>query len=119
MAGKKGIKIGKKKRAEVVERKDLTIHEKIKELEEEISRTKYNKKTQHAIGLLKAKLAVLKERALQRSSVGKSKGDERFSVRKTGDGTVVLLGFPSVGKSTLLNKLTNAKRHVNDIRTKT
>ena len=112
MAGKKGIKIGKKKRAEVVERKDLTIHEKIKELEEEISRTKYNKKTQHAIGLLKAKLAVLKERALQRSSVGKSKGDERFSVRKTGDGTVVLLGFPSVGKSTLLNKLTNAKSDI-------
>jgi len=112
MAGKKGIKIGKKKRAEVVERKDLTIHEKIKELEEEISRTKYNKKTQHAIGLLKAKLAVLKERALQRASVGKSKGDERFSVRKTGDGTVVLLGFPSVGKSTLLNKLTNAKSDI-------
>ena len=112
MAGKKGIKIGKKKTAEVVERKDLTIQEKIKELEEEISRTKYNKKTQHAIGLLKAKLAVLKERALQRSSVGKSKGDDRFSVRKTGDGTVVLLGFPSVGKSTLLNKLTNAKSDV-------
>ena len=112
MAGKKGIKIGKKKRAEVVERKDLTIHEKIKELEEEISRTKYNKKTQHAIGLLKAKLAVLKERALQRASVGKSKGDDRFSVRKTGDGTVVLLGFPSVGKSTLLNKLTNAKSDI-------
>lgn len=112
MAGKKGIKIGKKKTAEVVERKDLTIQEKIKELEEEISKTKYNKKTQHAIGLMKAKLAVLKERALQRSSVGKSKGDDRFSVRKTGDGTAVLLGFPSVGKSTLLNKLTNAKSDV-------
>ena len=49
---------------------------------------------------------------MQRASVGKSKGDERFSVRKTGDGTVVLLGFPSVGKSTLLNKLTNAKSDI-------
>ena len=114
MAGKKGINIGKRKTAEVTERKELSIHEKIKDLEGEISKTKYNKKTQHAVGLLKAKLAVLKERALQRSSVGKGKGDDRFAVRKTGDGTVVLLGFPSVGKSTLLNKITNAKSDIGE-----
>ena len=112
MAGKKGIKIGRKKSAEFTERKELDAKGRIKALEEEIKKTKYNKRTQHAIGLLKAKLAVLKERALQRSSVGKRKGDERFAVRKTGDGTAVLLGFPSVGKSTLLNKLTNAKSDV-------
>ena len=52
MAGKQRIRIGKrKKNAELIERKKLTINEKIKELEEEISKTKYNKKTQHAIGL--------------------------------------------------------------------
>ncbi|MBU0627979.1 MAG: GTP-binding protein [Nanoarchaeota archaeon] len=90
----------------------MTSQEKIKDLEDEISSTKYNKKTQHAIGLMKAKLAMMKERATQRASVGKAKGDDRFAVRRTGDGTVVLLGFPSVGKSTLLNKITNAKSDI-------
>ncbi len=115
MAGKHGAKAGKKKaKAQVTERKKLSASERIKELEEEIKNTKYNKRTQHAIGLLKAKLAVLKERAEQRASVGKAKGSDRFSVRKTGDGTSLLLGFPSVGKSTLLNKLTKAKSDIGD-----
>ena len=112
MVGKEGAKIGKKYIAEHTERKELTASERIKELEEEVSNTKYNKRTQHAIGLMKAKLAMLKERATQRASVGKAKGDNRFAVRRTGEGTVVLLGYPSVGKSTLLNKLTNAKSDV-------
>ncbi|MDP6138577.1 MAG: GTP-binding protein [Candidatus Woesearchaeota archaeon] len=86
------------------EKKDSTL-EKIKELEEQISKTKYNKKTQHAIGLYKAQVAKLKEKQRARS---KGKKGEGYAVRKTGDGTVVLLGFPSVGKSTLLNALTNA-----------
>lgn len=112
MAGKQAVNVGKKKEKQITERKKLSSQEKIKELEEEISNTKYNKSTQHAIGLMKAKLAMLKERAFKRSSVGKAKGDDRFSIRKTGDGTVILLGFPSVGKSTLLNKLTKAKSEV-------
>ena len=113
MAGKEKAKKAKKKeKAKVTERKELSLNDKVKQLEEEISKTKYNKRTQHAIGLMKAKLAMLKERAVQRSSIGKAKGGERFSVRKTGDGSVILLGFPSVGKSTLLNKLTRAKSDV-------
>jgi hypothetical protein len=86
------------------------ILEQIKELEKELSTTKYNKATQHHIGLVKAKLARLKDKAVERSR--KSGAKTGFSVRKTGDGTVVLVGFPSVGKSTLLNALTTANSKV-------
>ncbi len=84
--------------------------EKIKELEKLISSTKYNKKTQHAIGLYKAQLAKLKDMQEQRSGSGKKGAG--YQVRKSGDGTVILLGFPSVGKSTLLNSLTDAHSEV-------
>jgi small GTP-binding protein len=83
---------------------------KIKELEDRIANTKYNKKTQHAIGLYKAQIAKLKEKEASRSS--KKGATEAYAVRKTGDGTVILLGFPSVGKSTLLNGITNASSEI-------
>ena len=84
--------------------------EKIKELEAELKKTKYNKKTQFAIGLLKAKISRLKEKEeKRRSGGGKGQG---YSVRKTGDATVIMVGFPSVGKSTLLNAITNAESPV-------
>jgi uncharacterized protein len=81
----------------------------IADIEAEISKTKYNKATQHHIGLLKAKVAKLKEKQASRGGGG---GGEGFYVRRTGDGTVLLLGFPSAGKSTLLNTLTNAESEV-------
>jgi small GTP-binding protein len=83
--------------------------DKIKELEDLIANSQYNKRTQKAIGIYKAQLARLKEKEASRSSSG---GGEGFAVRKTGDGTVVLLGFPSVGKSTLLNNLTDANSEI-------
>ena len=52
----------------------------------------------------------MKEESIQRSSSG-TKG-QGFHVKKSGDATVVLVGFPSVGKSTLLNELTNAESKV-------
>ncbi len=57
---------------------------------------------------MKAKLALLKQKQETRASSGVGKSSDGYAVRKTGDGTVVLLGFPSAGKSTLLNTLTNA-----------
>src|SRR6056297_1138018 len=86
---------------------------KIKELEDRIANTKYNKKTQAAIGQYKAQIAKLKEKEEQRQGVGKGGGaGAGWEVRKTGDGTVILLGFPSAGKSTLLGALTDADSQV-------
>ncbi|MFH1409562.1 MAG: GTP-binding protein [Nanoarchaeota archaeon] len=87
-----------------------STQEKIKELEGELKKTKYNKATQHHIGLVKAKLAQLKDKQEQRRGVGK--GKDGYQVKQAGDATVVLIGFPSVGKSTLLNQLTNAKSKI-------
>jgi len=87
-----------------------TIEEQIKELEEQIANTKYNKATESHIGKLKAKIARLTaEDEKRKSSKGPTKG---FYVKKAGDATVALVGFPSVGKSTLLNQLTGAKSEV-------
>ncbi|MBS3157703.1 GTP-binding protein [Candidatus Woesearchaeota archaeon] len=93
-----------------LERQKSNINEQIKQLEKQISETKYNKKTQGAIGLYKAQIARLKDKEATRAGVGK--GSTGYSVRKTGDATVILLGYPSVGKSSLLNVLTNANSPV-------
>lgn len=84
-----------------------TIDEQIKEIEEEIRRTKYNKATEHHIGILKAKLARLRE-----AKESSRKGGGQTGVKKTGNAMVSLVGFPSVGKSTLFNVLTNARSDV-------
>jgi small GTP-binding protein len=90
----------------------MGVPEKIKAIQDEIHKTQINKATEFHIGLLKAKIAKLK-RELDENTHGKTVssggGNVGFDVRKAGDATVVLIGFPSVGKSTLLNSLTNAK----------
>src|SRR3989338_5349057 len=85
-------------------------NEQIKELEKQIANTKYNKSTQHAIGLMKAKIAKLKEKDIARSSGGG--GGYGYTVSKSGDATVILLGYPSVGKSSILNTIKDAHSEV-------
>ncbi|MDY0266778.1 MAG: GTP-binding protein [Methanimicrococcus sp.] len=87
-----------------------TLQEQIREVEEEIKKTTYNKATSFHIGRLKAKLAKLHDEVEKKSS--SSGTGEGYSVKKSGDATVTLVGFPSVGKSTLLNKLTDANSEV-------
>jgi hypothetical protein len=87
-----------------------TMEEQIKQIDEELRKTAYNKKSQRHIGRLKAKMAHLKEETeRRRSSKGKTSG---YAVRKSGIASVAIVGFPSVGKSTLLNKITKAKSEV-------
>ncbi|VDP19300.1 unnamed protein product [Soboliphyme baturini] len=83
----------------------MGIIEKIQEIEREISRTQKNKATEYHLGLLKAKLAKCRQELLQPQSKSKEKG-EGFDVMRSGDARVALIGFPSVGKSTLLSLLT-------------
>lgn len=91
----------------------MGIPEKIQAIKDEMHKTQVNKATEYHLGLLKAKLAKLRrelEENKQRKT-GKAKG-ESFDIRRAGDATVVLIGLPSVGKSTLLNRLTNAKSKI-------
>src|ERR1700733_2990651 len=89
----------------------MGVPEKIKKIEEDLLKTQNNKHTERHIGILRAKLSKLKleQEEQQARHSGSTVG---YDVKKSGDGTVVLIGLPSVGKSTLLNVLTNAKSKV-------
>jgi ribosome-interacting GTPase 1 len=83
-----------------------SLEEQIQATEDEIRKTPSNKSTQPHLGRLKAKLAVLR---LERETRAKGKGGGLgYGVRKSGHATVGLVGFPSVGKSTLLTRITDA-----------
>ncbi len=88
----------------------MGIPEKIKAIQDEMARTQVNKATEHHLGLLRAKIAKLKREQETRSK--KITVTDGFDVRRAGDATVVLIGLPSVGKSTILNRLTSAKSSI-------
>ncbi|KAL2223084.1 P-loop containing nucleoside triphosphate hydrolase protein [Thermoascus aurantiacus ATCC 26904] len=79
--------------------------EKIKEIEAEMARTQKNKATEYHLGQLKAKLAKLKRELLTPQTSGGG-GGVGFDVARTGAASVGFIGFPSVGKSTLMSRLT-------------
>jgi small GTP-binding protein len=87
----------------------MGILEKIADIEKEIARTQKNKATEYHLGLLKAKLAKCRQALIEgdaKSGAGKGEG---FDVVKSGDARIALIGFPSVGKSTLLSTVTHTE----------
>merc|ERR1712002_209008 len=86
----------------------MGILDKISEIEREIGRTQKNKATEYHLGTLKAKLAKYRGQLLEPSGKKGEKG-EGFDVLKSGDARVAMIGFPSVGKSTLLSTITKTE----------
>ncbi|MCL4372317.1 50S ribosome-binding GTPase [Candidatus Marsarchaeota archaeon] len=82
------------------------ISKRLEELEEELKKTKDNKATNKHLAKLRSKVALAKKELVEAGKHQKGKG---FFVKKMGDATVSLLGFPSAGKSSLLNALTNSR----------
>ena len=92
----------------------MSIASKIAEIEDEMNRTQKNKATEGHLGLLKARIAKLRREqveSIMRSGGAKGEG---FDVIKSGDARIGLIGFPSVGKSTLLNTLTDTYSEVQE-----
>ncbi len=86
------------------------VEDRIKELEERLAATKVNKATQKSINFIKAQLAKLRESLIKIVS-SKKGGGGGFGIKKSGDAQVAFIGFPSVGKSSLLNLLTEGDTH--------
>ena len=87
------------------------IEQRIADIEDEIAKMQYNKATQGHFGVLRARLAQLNNELVERAIKSNRKGTG-FFVKKHGDATVILLGYPSVGKSTLLTAITNKESKV-------
>ncbi|ORX99577.1 developmentally-regulated GTP-binding protein 1-like protein [Basidiobolus meristosporus CBS 931.73] len=90
----------------------MSVVEKIKEIEAEMARTQKNKATSNHLGILKAKLAKLRRELLTPKGGGGGGEGAGFDVAKTGEARVGFVGFPSVGKSTLMSKLTGTHSEV-------
>ncbi|KAG9392384.1 50S ribosome-binding GTPase [Carpediemonas membranifera] len=90
------------------------IAAKIAEIEAEMAKTQKNKATEGHLGLLKAKLAKLRRELIDATTKKSGPAGDGFDVTKAGDARVGLIGFPSVGKSTLLSTLTETESEAAD-----
>ena len=94
----------------------MGLVDRIKEIEDEMKRTQKNKATEGHLMSLKAKLAKLRTQLLEEDKASSSGGGgQGFAVARSGDGRVALIGFPSVGKSTLLSQLTETESETNSV----
>ncbi len=79
--------------------------ERLRYLEEYISSIPKHKGTEKERGMLKRKLALLRESLERKAKSGRGR---EINVRKQGSAQIVLAGFPNAGKSSLLCEITNA-----------
>lgn len=89
----------------------LTIDEQIAQIEETLRKTPHHKATNGFIGAMRAKIARLRDKEIEQQGK-RGGGGGGYQVKKQGDATVVIVGPPSAGKSTLINRLTNAESKV-------
>ncbi len=98
------------KDAENAFRKAKTKEEKIAALEEMLAVIPKHKGTDRLQGEIKKRLSKLRAADEQKSNTGPQ--NNPYLVEPQGAGQIVLLGFPNVGKSSLVRALTNCKAAV-------
>jgi ribosome-interacting GTPase 1 len=102
--------------AMVAEQKYLeaeTLPDKIRTLQEYISKIPKHKGTEKLLSILKTKLARLKEEAETQRKIKKGSG-KIINIKKEGAGQVVLVGLTNSGKSSILNYITGANVKIGD-----
>jgi uncharacterized protein len=91
--------------------KEEIIKMQISRIEKDIRDLPYHKGTEHHHVIMKAKLAKLNDE-LNGGALKGGGGGVGYAIKHSGDASVVLVGLPNVGKSTLLNAVTNAESRV-------
>jgi small GTP-binding protein len=89
----------------------MGLLDRIKDIEKEMERTQKNKATEFHFGQMKARLAKLRSELLDPPKKTGDKG-AGFDVEKHGHARVAMIGFPSVGKSTILSHFTETKSEI-------